>query len=129
MKTNEESLASILDRVIEEQWRTHVAYWDNEEVKVRRAGENCLKPAKQPKKRSEVEPGVARDHTSTLKSELGYLRLESLQTLGNESFEEYSYFHAYGGLGVSKIFVESKFEAYSLARCSGVVSRTSAIPL
>ena len=34
-----------------------------------------------------MEPGVARDHTSTLKSELGYLRLESLQTLGNESFE------------------------------------------
>lgn len=33
-QTNEEFLASILDRVIEEQWRRHVAYWDNEEVKV-----------------------------------------------------------------------------------------------
>lgn len=33
------------------------------------------------------------------------------------------------GLGVSKICVESKFEAYSRARCSGVVMHTSAIPL
>ncbi|GAY46335.1 hypothetical protein CUMW_096280 [Citrus unshiu] len=49
---------------------------------VRRAGETRLKPAKQQKKRSEVEPGVAGDHTPTLKSELGYLRLESLQALG-----------------------------------------------
>ncbi|KAH9750100.1 Endoglucanase 25 [Citrus sinensis] len=52
-----------------------------------RAGETRLKPAKQPKKRSEVEPGVAGDHTPTLKSELGYLRLESLQALGNGDFE------------------------------------------
>ena len=52
-----------------------------------RAGETRLKPAKQPKKRSEVEPGVAGDHTPTLKSELGYLRLESLQALGNGGFE------------------------------------------
>ena len=54
---------------------------------MRRAGETRLKPAKQPKKRSEVEPGVAGDHTPTLKSELGYLRLESLQALGNGDFE------------------------------------------
>ncbi|KAK9214688.1 hypothetical protein WN944_006687 [Citrus x changshan-huyou] len=94
-----------------------------------RAGETRLKPAKQPKKRSEVEPGVAGDHTPTLKSELGYLRLESLQALGNGDFEEYSYFHAYGGLDVSKISVESKFVAYSRAGRSGVVPRTSAIPL
>ena len=36
---------------------------------------------------SKVEPGVAGDHTPTLKSELGYLRLESLQALGNGDFE------------------------------------------
>ena len=36
---------------------------------------------------SKVEPGVAGDHTPTLKSELGYLRLESLQALGNGGFE------------------------------------------
>ncbi|KAK9214689.1 hypothetical protein WN944_006688 [Citrus x changshan-huyou] len=88
-----------------------------------RAGETRLKPAKQPKKRSEVEPGVAGDHTPTLKSELGYLRLESLQALGNGDFEEYSYFHAYGGLDVSKISVESKFVAYSRAGRSGVRDR------
>ena len=52
-----------------------------------RAGETRFKPAKQLKKRSEVEPGVAGDHTPTLKSELGYLRLESLQALGNGDFE------------------------------------------
>ena len=34
-----------------------------------------------------MEPGVADDHTPTLKSELGYLRLESLQALGNGDFE------------------------------------------
>lgn len=34
-----------------------------------------------------MEPGVAGDHTPTLKSELGYLRLESLQALGNGDFE------------------------------------------
>ena len=34
-----------------------------------------------------MEPGVAGDHTPTLKSELGYLRLESLQALGNRGFE------------------------------------------
>ena len=54
---------------------------------VRRAGETCLKPAKQLKNRSEVEPGVAGDHTPTLKLELGYLRLESLQALSNGGFE------------------------------------------
>ena len=54
---------------------------------MRRAGETRLKPTKQPKKRSEVELGVAGDHTLTLKSELDYLRLESLQALGNEGFE------------------------------------------
>lgn len=54
---------------------------------MRRASETRLKPAKQPKNRSEVEPGVARDHTPTLKSELGYLKLESLQALGNRGFE------------------------------------------
>ena len=37
------------------------------------------------------------------------------------SYQEYSYFHAYGGLGVSKICVESKFVAYSRAERSGVV--------
>ena len=42
------------------------------------AGKNRLKPIKQPKKRAEVEPGVAGDHTPKLKSELSYLRLESL---------------------------------------------------
>ena len=46
---------------------------------MRRAGETRLKPAKQLKKKSEVEPGMAGDHDPTLKSELGYLRLESLQ--------------------------------------------------
>ena len=30
---------------------------------------------------------MAGDHTPTLKSELGYLRLESLQSLGNGGFE------------------------------------------
>ena len=30
---------------------------------------------------------MADDHTPTLKSELGYLRLESLQALGNGGFE------------------------------------------
>ena len=45
------------------------------------------------------------------------------------SCQEYSYFHAYGGLGVSKICVESKFVAYSRAGRSGVVPRTSAILL
>ena len=30
---------------------------------------------------------MAGDHTPTLKSELGYLRLESLQALGNGGFE------------------------------------------
>lgn len=54
---------------------------------MRRASATRLKPAKQPKKRSEVEPGVAGDHTPTLKLELGYLRLESLQALGNGDFE------------------------------------------
>ena len=34
-----------------------------------------------------------------------------------------------GGLGVSKICVESQFDAYSCDRCSGVVMHTSAIPL
>ena len=32
-------------------------------------------------------PGVAGDHTPALKLELGYLRLESLQVLGNGGFE------------------------------------------
>ncbi|KAH9679141.1 hypothetical protein KPL71_025996 [Citrus sinensis] len=70
------------------------SYRDNEIItvmlfgtEVRRAGETRLKPAKQPKTRSEVELGVAGDHTPTLKSELGYLRLESLQALGNGDFE------------------------------------------
>ncbi|KAH9693210.1 FHA domain-containing protein [Citrus sinensis] len=54
---------------------------------VQRASETRFKPAKQQKKRSEVEPGVAGDHTPTLKSESGYLRLESLQALGNGGFE------------------------------------------
>ncbi|KAL9439838.1 hypothetical protein AB3S75_018662 [Citrus x aurantiifolia] len=49
---------------------------------MRRVGKNRLKPAKQPKKRLEVELGVAGDHTMTLKLELGYLRLEILQALG-----------------------------------------------
>ena len=52
-----------------------------------RVGETRLKLAKQPKKRSEVEPGVVGDHTSTLKSKLGYFRLESLQALGKGGFE------------------------------------------
>ena len=34
-----------------------------------------------------MEPGVAANHTPTLKSELSYLRLESLQALGNGGFE------------------------------------------
>lgn len=34
-----------------------------------------------------MEPEVAGDHTPTLKSELGYLRLESLQALSNGGFE------------------------------------------
>ena len=34
-----------------------------------------------------MEPGVAGDHTPMLKSELGYLRLENLQALGNGGFE------------------------------------------
>ena len=54
---------------------------------MRRAGKNHLKPAKQPKKRLEVELGVAGDHTPTLKSELAYIRLESLQALGNGGLE------------------------------------------
>ena len=54
---------------------------------MRRADETRLKPVKQPKKKSEVEPGVAGDHNSMLKSELGYLTLESLQALSNGSFE------------------------------------------
>ena len=45
------------------------------------------------------------------------------------SCQEYSYFHAYGDLGVSKIYVESKFKAYSCVERSGVVLRTSVIPL
>ena len=53
--------------------------------KVRKAGENRLKPAKQPKNRPEVESGVVGNHTPMLKSELGYLRLEI--TLGNGGFE------------------------------------------
>ncbi|KAK9187304.1 hypothetical protein WN944_018696 [Citrus x changshan-huyou] len=56
-------------------------------ARVRKAGENRLKPAKQLKKRLEVEPRVVGDHTPTLKSELGYLRLESLQALSNRGFE------------------------------------------
>ena len=54
---------------------------------MQRVGETRLKPAKQLKKKLEVEPGLASDHTPTLKSELGYLRLESLQALGNGGFE------------------------------------------
>ena len=34
-----------------------------------------------------MESGVAGDHTSTLKSELGYLRSESLQAPGNGGLE------------------------------------------
>ncbi|KAK9187310.1 hypothetical protein WN944_018702 [Citrus x changshan-huyou] len=56
-------------------------------ARVRKAGENRLKPAKQLKQRSEVEPRVVGDHTPTLKSELDYLRLESLQALSNRGFE------------------------------------------
>ena len=52
-----------------------------------RVGKNRLKPAKQWKKRLKVESQVASDHTSTLKSELGYLKLESLQALCNRGFE------------------------------------------
>ena len=52
-----------------------------------RAGETRLKLAKQPKKMSKEEPRVAGDHTPTLKLELGYLKLESLQALGNGDFE------------------------------------------
>ena len=51
------------------------------------ASKTRLKPAKQLKKRLEVEPRVASDHTLTLKSELGYLMFESLQAFGNEGFE------------------------------------------
>ena len=54
---------------------------------MRRAGKNHFKPAKQSKKRSEVKPKVAGDHTPTLKSELGYLILENLQALSNGGFE------------------------------------------
>ena len=54
---------------------------------MQRAGENCLKHAKQLKKRSKVEPGVAGDYIPKLKSELGYLRLESLQAFSNGGFE------------------------------------------
>ena len=34
-----------------------------------------------------MESGVSGNHTPTLKSELDYLRLESLQALGNGGFE------------------------------------------
>ena len=34
-----------------------------------------------------MKPGVAGDHTPTLKSELNYLKFESLQALGNGGLE------------------------------------------
>ena len=71
------------------EWRRIEMEVDMEGVwlQMRRTGETRFKPTKQLKKRSEVEPGVAGDHPPTLKSKLGYLRLESLQALGNGGFE------------------------------------------
>ena len=54
---------------------------------MRKTSKSHLKPVKHRKKRSEVEPGLAGDHTSTLKSELGFLRLQSMQALSNGGLE------------------------------------------
>lgn len=52
-------------------------------LQVRGAFKSRLKLAKQQKKRLEVESEVGGDHTLMLKSELHFLRLESLQALSN----------------------------------------------